>query len=67
MIAGGGCVTSKRPFPSQEAAVQRLAELCRPGVEHPKGYAPKRAYECPWCGGWHLTHLDGAAAPPRLW
>ena len=34
-------------------------------LEELNGYAPKRAYLCPACGGWHLTHLDQQETKPE--
>ena len=52
---GLGCpVTGKTMYPSAEAAQARLDEglVCVDG----SGNVPVRAYQCPLCEGWHLTH-----------
>lgn len=47
------CPTQKQRFPSLDAAKDRLNYLryTNPNTE----YLPIRAYECPFCRGWHLT------------
>lgn len=56
MSAATICPKGKRPYATQAAAEEALRainELKRKGV---KGLSAQRAYECPWCLHWHLTH-----------
>ena len=42
----------KKSFPNEASAMRVLGH-----IEHlnPHGHIPKRAYECPYSNGWHLT------------
>lgn len=44
---------TKRCYRSEAAAQQHLAQMQAEGLFQ----RPTRAYECPWCGAWHLGHL----------
>lgn len=47
--------TSKRRFPSEQAARARLAAI----TDDPHtSVIPHRAYACAWCAGWHLTSKE---------
>jgi hypothetical protein len=48
----GSFACHKQRFRRQEAA---FAELERIGIHASHAYIPVRAYQCEWCGGWHLT------------
>lgn len=56
--AGAICVFGKQikiRWDSEEEAIQSLKEAKATKDKHRK---EKRIYECPWCGGWHLTSKD---------
>lgn len=53
---GVACGT-KRSFASEGEALDRLKRYARQG-----GMSAQRAYECPWCGRWHLTSQPAASA-----
>lgn len=45
----------KARYPTREAAIERAAV----GIAHGQPFL--RAYQCPYCGGWHLSshaHMD---------
>ncbi len=44
----------KKRYASRDAANRRAIELNRKGVR-------VKPYNCPACGGWHLTHRSPAA------
>lgn len=48
----GTLVCRKRRYGSQEAAALDMLAL---QAEHGKRGLPRRAYQCEFCGGWHLT------------
>lgn len=43
---------SKNRYRNKGEALVRASYCVR------RGSPPLRAYHCPYCGGWHLTHLD---------
>lgn len=47
----------KMLFESREKA-ERFMKFNSDELEELNGYAPKRAYYCTACGGWHLTHQE---------
>lgn len=42
----------KKTFETQELAHQKLVDIAKEKYPIKK---PIREYNCPWCGGWHLT------------
>jgi hypothetical protein len=50
------CPSGKVGYPSVRAACAK--------AQHIRHQSKKRlrAYECPWCAGWHLTSQKGAPA-----
>lgn len=48
-------------YRSMEAAERVLAAILT-GKRKRYGHAERRAYECPSCGGWHLTSRDREVA-----
>lgn len=57
------CRTGKAGYPTQEKAEQVLGVVRRSNLNAPLSglHVPNRAYECPYCQEWHLTHRK----PPR--
>ena len=52
-----GCRTRKRKYADEVAARLALAEIRGPRAEV-RAETPCRAYDCPFCGGWHLTSME---------
>ena len=50
----------KQRYPSEAIAEAAREQIEDEGGYH--GYVPVRAYECPYCHGWHLTARE---RPPR--
>jgi ribosomal protein L32 len=57
---GPVCATGKRGFPSERAAKARLDSIRRSPRQ--TGKVPTRVYQCPMCGGWHLTNRKSGRA-----
>lgn len=56
-LPNGQTVCLKRRYPSSDAAADALAAI----ADCPRTKViPWRAYECPFCKGWHLTHQPPA-------
>lgn len=53
----------KRRYPDQESAEMALEDARRPRYRHrrARGKVESRVYECPSCGGWHLS----SSPPPE--
>jgi hypothetical protein len=50
------CPSNKWAYATEAEARRKLGiYAARPDHLHVKGYAPCRAYRCPWCRYWHLT------------
>jgi hypothetical protein len=45
-------VCAKRRYPEQQRAI---ADMLAMQAEYGKEGRPRRAYQCPFCDGWHLT------------
>lgn len=54
------CPKGKRVYATEQDAQNALRALNRMKLRGTKGITSQRAYECPWCEGWHLTK-HGAA------
>ena len=52
------CRSQKMPFPSKEAANEFLRKERRDGHSYLTERRKLRAYECPFCGQWHLTSMN---------
>ncbi|HDR9259591.1 TPA: hypothetical protein QDB21_005613 [Burkholderia vietnamiensis] len=48
----GAMVCKKRRYATQQAAAFDMLGM---QAEHGKRGMPRRAYQCEFCGGWHLT------------
>lgn len=48
-------------YRSMESAERVLAQILT-GKSKRYGHVERRAYECPSCGGWHLTSMDREVA-----
>jgi hypothetical protein len=52
-------VCAKRRYPDHERAVSDMLAI---QAEYGKDGRPRRAYQCPFCDGWHLTsRISGEA------
>jgi hypothetical protein len=51
-MTDGAIVCHKRRYGTREAAV---ADMLGIQAEYGKRWAPRRAYQCDFCGGFHLT------------
>lgn len=51
------CQRSKMLFETEKKA-NTFMKFNNEAILEESGFAPKRAYYCSACGGWHLTHLD---------
>lgn len=51
------CGKMKAVFDSESAA-QRFIDYNAEQIAAAGGHAPKRAYYCDWCGGWHVTSCE---------
>lgn len=49
------CSSDKKTFLNASDAWKRLCDLRTLGRRTGNTYYPIRVYECPECGGWHLT------------
>lgn len=51
-LPDGSVACLKKRYRTEAAAADELSRI----RTHARGdYVPARAYECEWCGGWHLT------------
>jgi len=51
-LPDGSVACVKQRFRTQAAALLELSGIARTSSH---SYIPVRAYQCEWCGGWHLT------------
>lgn len=54
------CPKGKRAYATQEDAEKGLKAITRLKARV-RGLRVERAYHCPWCDHWHLTHKQERA------
>lgn len=55
------CPKGKRAYATQEDAQKGLKAITRLQSTGVRGLRAQRAYLCPWCDHWHLTHKQERA------